>query len=120
LRGLSPLPCTPAFLAGLVNIRGRIVPVIDIKRFLDLPQRGIADLHHVVLVGNGHIEIGLLADAIDSVHAIDAGALQAPVSAFPEGRDGYFKGIAPDRTVVLDMAAILADERLVVDEEVEI
>lgn len=120
LRGLSPLPCTPEFMAGLVNIRGRIVPVIDIKRFLDLPQRGIADLHHVVLVGDEHLEIGLLADAIEGVHAIDADSLRASVSSFPEARDGYFRGIAPDRLVVLDIEAILGDERLVVGEEVEI
>src|SRR5690349_20244737 len=70
LRDLTPLPCTPPFLRGLVNIRGRLVPVIDLKKFFGLPERGITDLHRVLLLRQGEVEIGLLADTIEGVFAL--------------------------------------------------
>src|SRR6476661_1276514 len=50
LKDLTPLPCTPPFVLGIVNVRGRIVPVIDVRRFFDLPQHGLMDLHRIILV----------------------------------------------------------------------
>ena len=50
LRDLTPLPCTPPFVLGIVNVRGRITPVIDIKKFFDLPDKGLTDLHRIILV----------------------------------------------------------------------
>src|SRR5687768_2140813 len=38
LKDLTRLPCTPPFVLGIVNVRGRITPVIDIKKFFDLPD----------------------------------------------------------------------------------
>ena len=41
LRDVTPVPCTPPFVLGLINVRGRILSVIDIKRFFDLPEKGL-------------------------------------------------------------------------------
>src|SRR5882757_6299566 len=43
LKELTPLPCTPPFLLGIVNVRGRILPVLDLKKFFDLPEKGLTD-----------------------------------------------------------------------------
>ena len=45
LRNLTPLPCAPAFVRGIVNVRGRITAAFDIKRFFGLPEAGLTDLH---------------------------------------------------------------------------
>src|SRR5882724_8355786 len=50
LRELTPLPCTPPFLLGIVNVRGRILPVLDLKKFFDLPEKGLTDLHRIILI----------------------------------------------------------------------
>ncbi|WP_009963991.1 CheR family methyltransferase [Verrucomicrobium spinosum] len=44
LKDLSPLPSAPSFIAGMVNVRGRILPVLELRRFFDVPGRGITDL----------------------------------------------------------------------------
>lgn len=118
LRELAPLPCTPAFLRGLVNIRGRLVPVIDLKKFFGLPEPGITDLHRVLLLRTPDMELGLLADTVEGVHPIDIEAIQ-PSLATLDGIDAqYLRGITADRLVVLDAGAILADPRILVDEDV--
>jgi purine-binding chemotaxis protein CheW len=119
LRNLSPLPCTPAFVTGVVNLRGHIVPVLDLKKFFGLPEQGLTDLHRVILVGDGDFEFGLLADVDVGMRAIPADRIQpAPVTLDGVGAD-YLKGVMPDGLVLLDMATILADPRILVDESPE-
>jgi len=119
LKDLTLLPGTPAFLPGIVNIRGRITPVIDIKKFFDLPDIGLTDLHRIILVRGGDLEFGLLADAISGVRSIPAESLQASIPGFTGIREEYLKGVTSDRLVVLDFERILADPRIIVHEEVE-
>lgn len=115
---LTPVPCTPAFVAGVVNVRGRITAVIDCQKFLDLPAEGLTDLHHVILVRAGGMEFGLLADAIAGVRLEPAGSLQPLGPALAGARSECLQGMTADRLVVLDLQRMLADPRLVVHQEV--
>jgi purine-binding chemotaxis protein CheW len=119
LRDLTPLPCTPAFIRGIVNVRGRILPVLDLKKFFDLPERGLTDLHRIIVVRGNELEVGLLADVIVGVRALTAGSLQPSLATLTDIRADYLRGVGPDRTVVLDLERILADPKIIVHEEVE-
>ena len=118
LRDLTPLPCTPPFILGVVNIHGRIVPVIDLKKFFALPEHGLTDLHRVILIEGNDLELGLLADVIVSVRSIPADRLQPSLPTLTGIRADYLKGIGDQRLVVLDLQRILADPRIIVHEEV--
>ncbi|MDO9450880.1 MAG: chemotaxis protein CheW, partial [Rugosibacter sp.] len=48
MENLTPLPCTPAFVLGIVNLRGEILSVIDIRKFFDLPEKGLTDLNKII------------------------------------------------------------------------
>lgn len=41
LKEFTPIPCTPPFVLGIINVRGQILSVIDIKKFFDLPEKGL-------------------------------------------------------------------------------
>lgn len=43
LKEFVTIPCTPDFVVGIINVRGRIISIIDLKKFFDLPEKGIAD-----------------------------------------------------------------------------
>ncbi len=120
LRDLTPLPCTPPFVLGIVNVRGRILPVFDIKKFFGLPDKGLTDLHRIILVHGNDLEFGLLADAIASTQAIPVDALQVPPATLTGIRAEYLKGVTAERVMVLDLERILADPKIIVREEVEI
>ena len=77
LDALTPLPCTPDFVAGIVHLHGRIVTAIDLKRFFALPPTGITDLNRLVVVRHGGHELGLLADRIVGVGSLRLAQLQA-------------------------------------------
>ncbi|MDB6038375.1 MAG: CheW protein [Verrucomicrobiales bacterium] len=116
---LTPLPCTPPFVLGIVNIRGRILPVLDLKKFFDLPEVGLTDLHRIILVQGNGLELGLLADVIVGVRSVPADCLQPSLPTLGGIRSDYLKGVTAERLVVLDLARILADPRIIVHEEVE-
>ena len=119
LRDLTPLPGTPGFFPGIVNIRGRIVPVLDLRKLFELPEQGLTDLHRIILVRGPDMELGLLADVIVGVHSMHARSLQSSLPTLSGIRAEYLKGVSEDRLVVLDLDRILSDPKIVVHDEVE-
>lgn len=119
LRELTPLPCTPPFIAGIVNVRGRIVPVLDLKKFFELPERGLTDLHRSIIVRGHDLEIGLLADVVIGISGVPANSLQPSLPTLTGIRADYLKGVTDGRLVVLAVERILGDPKIIVHEEVE-
>ena len=119
LKDLTPLPCTPPFVLGIVNVRGRITPVIDIKKFFDLPDQGLTDLHRIILVRGNDLELGLLAEAIVGVWTLPVDSVQPSLPTLTGIRADYLKGVTAERLVVLDLDRILADPKIIVQEEVD-
>jgi purine-binding chemotaxis protein CheW len=118
LRDLTTVPCTPAFVAGVMNLRGRIVAAIDLRTFFDLPARGLTELNRVIVLGGGEGELGLLADSIDGVRSVRAADLQGGLATLTGIRERFLKGIAGQMLAVLDGDRLLADPGLKVDEQV--
>ncbi|MDB6094890.1 MAG: CheW protein [Verrucomicrobia bacterium] len=119
LKELTPLPCTPAFVLGIVNVRGRVLPVFDLKKLFALPDHGLADLHRIILVGNHEVEFGLLADVIGSVRSIPVAALQPSLPTLSGIRADYLKGVTSESLVVLDLDRIFSDPKIIVHDEAE-
>jgi purine-binding chemotaxis protein CheW len=118
LSEFTPLPCTPAFVLGLFNVRGQILSIINIKKLFDLPEKGLTDLNKVIVVHASHMELGILADAVLGVRAIALEELHPALPTLTGIRAEYLKGITKDPFVVLDVEKILADEKILVDEVV--
>jgi purine-binding chemotaxis protein CheW len=116
---LTHLPCTPVFVFGLINVRGQILTVMDMKNFFDLPGRGITNLNKVIIVRREAMELGILADEIIGIRNIPQSELQPPLSTMSGLHAEYLKGITGERLIVLDMERLLTDRKLIVQEEVE-
>jgi len=120
LKEFTPIPCTPPFVLGIINVRGQILSVIDIKKFFDLPEKGLTDLNKVIILHTESMEFGILADAIICVRNIVAGELQTSLPTLTGIREEYLKGVTKERTVILDAEKLLSDKSIVVHELVEI
>lgn len=119
LKAYTPLPCTPTFVLGLVNVRGQILSVIDIRKLFDLPERGLTDLNKVIVLAGHGMELGILADAIAGVTAVPRSELQEGVPTLTGIRDEFLVGVTSGRLIVLDGGRLLSDRCLVVHEEVQ-
>lgn len=114
LKEITALPGTPAFVAGIVNVRGQIVSVIDLKRLFELPDKGLTDLNKVIILKNGRMEFGLLVDAVVGVHRLPVRDIQPPLPTITGARAGYVQGVTGQRVSVLDARKILSDPAIVV------
>ncbi|HJV34848.1 chemotaxis protein CheW [Geomonas sp.] len=117
LKELTPLPCTPPFVLGIVNLRGTILSVIDLHKFFALPDQGLSDLNQVIVLEGAGMVFGLLADRIVGVRTIAAGDIQPALLTVSDPRSDYLKGVTRERLVVLDGGKMLADGRIVVHED---
>ena len=117
LKDYTPLPCTPRFVLGLVNVRGRIISVIDIRKFFDVPERGISDLNKVIIIHDSNMEFGILADSILGVREIAMQDIQPPLPTLTGIREEYLRGVTGERMVVLDARRLLVDKKIIVHEE---
>ncbi len=120
LKELTPLPSTPPFVLGVVNARGRIVPVVDIKTIFGLPDRGLTDLNKLIIVRANGMELGLLADTIVGVQRVPLQDIQPSLPTLSGIRADYLKGVTKERLVIIDAEKVLLDEKLLVHGDLEI
>lgn len=118
LENLTPLPCTPTFVLGVVNLRGEILSVIDLKKFFELPEKGLTDLNKVIVLQSGNMLFGILADVIAGVRRIPVTDIQPSLPTLTGVREEYLKGVTAGRTVILDASRLLTDESIIVQERV--
>lgn len=118
LKEITPLPTTPAFVLGIINARGQILSVIDIKRFFDMNHQALSNLNKIVVVENRLIEFGILVDEVVGVTTVPATDIQPPPAALAESYGDYVKGVTARGLLILNMGRILGDERLIMQEEV--
>jgi len=119
LKELTPVPGTPAFILGIINLRGEILTVIDLKKFFELPSRGITDLNKIIMLQADGMEVGILADAIIGVRTVRVSALQHSLPTLTGVRADYLRGVTHDHLVVLDAAKLLGSKHILVNEHPE-
>jgi purine-binding chemotaxis protein CheW len=75
---VTPLPEAPAWVAGVINMRGRIIPVIDLRTRLGLPPREPDLSTPIIIVGGSEAAAGLVADAAGEVLALPSAVVESP------------------------------------------
>jgi len=118
----SLVPCTPDFIVGAVNIRGRIHSVMDVAVLLGLPRRPLAQPSYVLLVRSGDgedgMELCILADGVPEMAHVRQADVKRDTATVSSGTEKYISGVTEDMLIVLDLKRLLADERIIVHEEV--
>ena len=115
LQTVTRVPRSPAFVEGVINLRGKIIPVVDLRR-----RFGLADVENtaagrIVVVQIGDQVVGIIVDSVSEVLRVNTATIEPP-SPVVAGVDAeYLQGIAklPDRLVILlDLDRVLVrDER---------
>jgi purine-binding chemotaxis protein CheW len=115
----TPVPCTPDFILGIINVRGKVVSVTDLRRILDLPGKESTPESKVLILTNDDMEFGILADAVAGERKIPAADIRTVPATLGGARERFIKGVTSERLVLLDGERLLSDESIVVHEEVD-
>src|SRR4051812_23591677 len=98
MRPMFRLPEAPAYLAGLIDVRGRSVPVVDLRIKLGLPATATTEATRILVleitIQNRPLALGLIADRVFEVMALDPRQVEAPPDIGVKWRSDYISGVA--------------------------
>lgn len=91
---ITRVPHAPDFVEGVINLRGRILPVIDLRTRFGFPERDRGEDTRIIVVEIGAQTIGFMTDAVQEVLRVDVTAIE-PAPELAVGIDaGYLRGVA--------------------------
>ena len=108
-----PVPTTPSHVIGIINLRGNIVPIVDIRPVLSLPST--AGLNQVAIIRHEQMTIGIVVDSVADVISVPVSSIlplpaeTAVQESDTKGRSRYLKAIVQRQNGV---AALLNIDRL--------
>ena len=117
---VTSIPCTPHFVAGVINVRGDILAVIDLKSYFELPVSESSSSGEVIIVESGDSLFGVLADSTLGVSFVSHSDFQAPIPDLSGIRAESLRGVTKNHIFVLDIPGMLADKKLWVHDEVAV
>src|SRR5688572_27532649 len=116
---ISPVPRAPAEFLGVINLRGKIVPVIDLRIKFGLEFTGRTERACIVVVqtesrGGSHTLIGLLVDEVQEVTALNAADIEDAPRFGAAIETTFIRGLAKTKggvTILLDLERLLGQSR---------
>jgi purine-binding chemotaxis protein CheW len=117
MQPITPLPEVPNFIKGIINLRGKIIPVVDVRLKFEKETVAYNDRTCIIVVETNEITVGLIVDKVAEVLMIEDENIVPP----PDHRTGiqnrYLAGIGKDGE---DVKLLLSCEKLFSDEEVRV
>jgi purine-binding chemotaxis protein CheW len=112
LKDIAPIPGTPPFVMGVINLRGRIVTVVNLKSLFRLKEKGLTDLNKVIVIQNENMEFGIVSDVIVGSKTIDTGRLcEPPLTLHGDGAE-FISGVTSDGLILLNTVALLSGKTI--------
>lgn len=113
---ITPLPQTPNFVKGVVNLRGKVIPVVDLRTKFGLEDKGITNETCMIIVDLGQKHMALIVDSVHEVVDIPKGSIEKTPSFGVQVKLDFVKGIgklASGVVILLDIDRVLTSEELV-------
>jgi purine-binding chemotaxis protein CheW len=107
---ITSVPNAPAYIEGVINLRGRIVPVVDLRKRFGEKVPEPTKKNRIVVVELDNRPIGLIVNSASEVLKISPSEIEAPHAVFQEGELNYITGVGKVRgrlVILLDLSRIL-------------
>ncbi|MFW6093664.1 MAG: chemotaxis protein CheW [Pseudomonadota bacterium] len=113
----TEIPNTPDYVLGVINLRGAVIPVMDMRRRFGMPPREFGKLTVVIVVhadvGDEGKTMGFVVDAVSDVHNIDPASIKPPPDVESSVDTRYIKGLATvdeQMIILLDLEHVVAEQ----------
>lgn len=118
LQPITPVPQMPYYIKGVLNLRGKIIPIIDLRSKFGL--QNIADTDHTCIIvvkvgGDANLQLGLIVDAVDEVINISGNEIEPPPDFGTVLDTSFIMGVAKIKgavKILLDIDRVVAEETL--------
>jgi len=120
IQPITKLPNTPEFVEGVTNLRGKVLPVIDLRKRFGVVARDVDRNSRIIVVSFDQKEVGMIVDEVSEVVTVPAGSVEAAPAIATTVDSTFIKGIAKLGTnsgssqqqerlvILLDLAHVLS------------
>ncbi len=115
LMDITSVPRTPDYVKGVINLRGKVIPVIDLRLKFGIPEIEATEETCIIVVNVGTVEIGTIVDQVSEVLNIPAGEIEDPPSFGADVDTRFILGIGKSEgqvTILLNIDLVLTDAEL--------
>lgn len=116
MKEITPVPLTPAFVKGIINLRGNIISVIDIRVFFDLAGGAISNYDRVIILQHKDMIFGITADEIRGIKRVSLDNSSSSLPDLNAIRQKYLKAVTSSRVVILDGYKLLNDKSIIIND----
>jgi purine-binding chemotaxis protein CheW len=110
---IAPVPGAPAYVLGIVNLRGNVVTVVDTRRRFGLPSVEVDDASRIIVIESDKQVIGILVDAVAEVVELREDEIDVAPNVGTEESSRYIQGVATQEgrlLILVDLNKLLTDE----------
>ncbi len=118
LKRFTDLPCTPDYILGIINVKGNIVAVIDIKKLFNVAGKELTDQSQVIILEDKGINFGILIDEIIGLEEVELSELQEKPAEIAGIKSELIRGVTDKRLIIINTGELFQDPRIVINEEI--
>ncbi|MEO3945082.1 chemotaxis protein CheW [Gorillibacterium sp. CAU 1737] len=123
IQHLTRVPKTPPFIKGVMNLRGVVVPVLDLRGRFNLEETAYTDASRIIIIAIEDLKVGMIVDSADDVIDVDTDTISDPPEIVGGVKAKYLRGVArvgEDRLLILlNLKEVLNKGELIQLEELE-
>ena len=111
MQAITRIPNGPSFIEGVTNLRGRVIPVLDLRKRFGLPASDPTRRSRIVVGGQGDHTVGLVVDGVSEVLQLSSEAVEPPSTLVTSADSAFLRGVAKldERLILLlDLSRILS------------
>lgn len=112
IQKIVPVPRAPDFVEGIINLRGKVIAVLDLRKHFGFEKKEPTPEQRIVLTESDGERIGVIVDSVSSVLRISENSIEPPASVIAGDEVDYIQGIAKvndSLIVLLDLTRIISD-----------
>jgi purine-binding chemotaxis protein CheW len=113
MQEITEVPKAPFFVEGIVNLRGKIIPIVNMRKRFGLPEAAQNKNNRIMILENSGQNIGIIVDAVTEVLRIPSESIEPPSNIIVSSASDYILGIAKcdkNMIILLDMERVLSRE----------
>ena len=122
IQEITRVPRAPEFIEGVINLRGKVIPVVDLRSRFSMPGTERTDEHRIVVVDVSDQDIGMVVDAVTEVSRISSSLIEPPSNVITTNDSEYLTGIVKTDEkliILLDIAKVIRDTDVEALEDVQ-
>ncbi len=113
MQPITKVPKAPFFVEGVINLRGKVIPIVDMRKRFGLPKAEQNKDNRIMVLDSGGQNIGIIIDAVTEVLRIPSDSVEPPSDIIVSASSDYLLGIAKhdkNMIILLDMERVFSKD----------